>query len=43
MEDHNFKIHEHERYKNRTLESDKPVIAYLPDIKIEYKKNGEVV
>ena len=42
MQDHNFKLHEHELYKNRTLESDKPIIAYLPDIKIEYGKDGSV-
>ena len=43
MENHYFKVHEHELYKNRTLTSDKPIIAYLPDLRVEPDSDGNFV
>lgn len=43
MDTHYFKIHENEIYNNRKLVSDKPIIAYLPDIRIEKDSNGNKV
>ena len=43
MENHYFKVHENEIYKNRTLVSDKPIIAYLPDLRVEPDSNGNLV